>query len=327
MIADVLVIAEHDGREISPITFDLLYWGAQVARKNNWRLGVLLAGFEIGKFLNELQEASSDVVFVLDDPGLQQYTVPRYLHAIAGAIKQTTPQLVLMGHSYFGIEMGGGLAVILKSPLVSNCLSIDKVEGGFGVTRPIYGGTLLTRLHIQSAPPVLISMQKGSLPNATNAARNKRADIIRLDVPKEDGPSKLKVLKEKRPAIGEDITKAKTLIAVGRGIGQETKLGLFRELAEELGATIAASRPIVDMGWLPADHQVGLSGQTVKPNVYLACGISGAAQHLAGMRDAPLIIAINKDPAAPIFQVAHYGVVGDLFDFVPPLLRIAKEFK
>jgi electron transfer flavoprotein alpha subunit len=324
MIPDILVIAEHDGRDISPITFDLLYWGAQLAKDNNWHLGVLLAGFEIGKFSDELQGSSADVIFVLDDPGLQQYSAPRYLGAIAAAIKQKKPQLVLLGHSYFGIEMGGGLAVTLKSPLVSNCLTVDKVEDGFRVTRPIYGGALLTRLHIQSAPLILISIQKGSLPKATET---KRADIIRLDVADEDGPSQLEVLEESRPTIGEDITKAKTLIAVGRGIGQETKLSLFRELAEELGGTIAASRPIVDMGWLPADHQVGLSGQTVKPNVYLACGISGAAQHLAGMRDASLIIAINKDPAAPIFQVAHYGVVGDLFDFVPPLLRIARELK
>lgn len=324
MMPDVLVIAEHDGREISPITFDLLYWGAQVAKKNDWHLGVLLAGFEIGKRSNDLLESSADVIFVLDDPRLQQYSAPIYLRAITAAIKQTTPHLVLLGHSYFGIEMGGGLAVTLKSPLVSNCLNIEKVDGGFGVTRPVYGGSLLTRLHIQSAPPILISIQKGSLPKATET---KRADIIRLEVADEDGPSQLKVLQERRPTIGEDITKAKTLIAVGRGIGQETKLSLFRELAEELGGTIAASRPIVDMGWLPADHQVGLSGQTVKPNVYLACGISGAAQHLAGMRDASLIIAINKDPTAPIFQVAHYGVVGDLFDFVPPILRIAKELK
>ena len=276
-----------------------------------------------GSFRKELRESSADVVFVLDDPGLQQYSAPSYLRAIAASIKQTTPQLVLLGHSYFGIEMGGALAVTLQSPLVSNCLSVAKIEDGFGVTRPIFGGALLMRLHVQSAPPILVSMQKGSF--APKGAQTKRADIVRLNVPDENGTPKLKVLQEKQPRFGEDITKAKTLIAVGRGIGQEAKLGMFRELADELGGTLAASRPIVDMGWLPADHQVGLSGQTVKPNVYLACGISGAAQHIAGMKDAALIIAINKDPSAPIFQVAHYGVVGDLFDIVTPLLKIAKE--
>jgi electron transfer flavoprotein alpha subunit len=323
MIPDVLVIAEHDGREISPITCDLLSWGAQVAVENNWNLGVLLAGFEIGKLSNELRESGANVVFVLDNPGLQQYTAPSYLRAIVAGIKQTTPQLILLGHSYFGVEMGGGLAVTLKSPLVSNCLSIEKLENGFMVTRPIFGGALLIRLHIQGPPPMLASIQRGS--SAPKRAHNKRADIVRLNISQENGASKIKVLHEKQPSFGNDITKAKTLIAVGRGIGQETKLGLFRELAEHLGGTLAASRPIIDMGWLPADHQVGLSGQTVKPNLYLACGISGAAQHVAGMKDAGVIIAINKDASAPIFQVAHYGVVGDLFDIVTPLLKIAKE--
>jgi electron transfer flavoprotein alpha subunit len=219
--------------------------------------------------------------------------------------------------------MGGGLAVILKSSLVSNCLSIEKLENGFTVTRPIFGGALLIRLHIQGPPPILASIQRGS--SAPKSGQTKRADIVRLNVSQENGASKINVLHEQRPSFGTDITKAKTLIAVGRGIGQETKLGLFRELAEQLGGTLAASRPIIDMGWLPPDHQVGLSGQTVKPNLYLACGISGAAQHVAGMKDAGVIIAINKDATAPIFQVAHYGVVGDLFDIVTPLLKIAKE--
>jgi electron transfer flavoprotein alpha subunit len=300
-----------------------LSWGAQVALENNWHLGVLLAGFEIGQFSEELRESGANVVFVLDDPGLQQYTAPSYLRAIVAGIKQITPQLVLLGQSYFGVEMGGGFAISLKSPLVTNCLSVEKIDGGFGVIRPIFGGALLMRVHIQSAPPILVSMQKGS--TAPKGVHTKRADIVRLNVSHENGASKIKVLHEKQPNFGNNITKAKTLIAVGRGIGQETKLGLFRELAEQLGGTLAASRPIIDMGWLPADHQVGLSGQTVKPNLYLACGISGAAQHLAGMKDAGVIIAINKDASAPIFQVAHYGVVGDLFDIVTPLLRIAKE--
>lgn len=325
MSQEVLVIAEHDGREVDPITFDLLSWGSQIATENNWRLGVLISGFEVGEFLERLHGTGADVIFVLDDPRLQRYSAPSYLEAIADAIKQTTPQLVLLGHSYFGIEMGGALAVTLQAPLVSNCLSIAKIEDAFEVTRPIFGGALLTRLHVQSPPPILVSMQKGSL--VAKRDQTKVSEIVRLTVPRGTDTPKIKVVQEKQPAFGEDITKAKTLVAIGRGIGQENKLPLFRELAEELGGTLAASRPIVDMGWLPVDHQVGLSGRIVKPNVYLACGISGAAQHIAGMKDAPLIIAINKDPLAPIFQVAHYGVVGDLFEIVTPLLELAKKQK
>src|SRR5262245_8599530 len=323
MVPEVLVLAEHTDREIDAITFDLLSWGAQIAAKNNWALGVLLAGCETVRFSERLQESNADIVFVLDDPELRQYNAARYLHAIAAAIRQITPQLVLLGHSYFGIEMGGGLAATLQSPLVSNCLHVAKVEDGFVVIRPIYGGGLLARVRVQSTPPVLVSMQKGS--SIAKGTQTKSAEIVRLNVARENGASRLKVMQETQPAFGEDITKAKILIAVGRGIGQEAKLPLFRDLAEELGAKLAASRPIVDMGWISADHQVGLSGQTVKPNVYLACGISGAAQHIAGMKDTALIIAINKDPAAPIFQIAHYGVVGDLFEIVTPLLKLAKE--
>ena len=323
MVPEVLVIAEHDGRAVDPITFDLLSWGCQIATENNWHLGVLLAGFEVAQLSQTLRDSGADVVFVLDDPELRQYSAPAYLQAIAGAIKRTTPQLIILGHSYFGIEMGGGLAVTLQAPLASNCLSLAKIKQGFVVTRPIFGGALLARVHVQGAPPVLVSMQRGS--SVVKATQTKVAEVVRLNIPIGNGAPRLKVVQEKQPAFGEDITKAKTLIAVGRGIGQENKLALFRELAEELGVTLAASRPIVDMGWLPVDHQVGLSGQTVKPNVYLACGISGAAQHIAGMKDAGLIIAINKDPSAPIFQIAHYGVVGDLFEIVTPLLKLAKE--
>jgi electron transfer flavoprotein alpha subunit len=325
MSVEVLVIAEHDGREIDPITFDLLSWGSQIATENNWRLGVLVSGFEVGAFLEGFHRSGADVIFVLDDPRLQQYSAPRYLEANADAVKQTKPQLVLLGHSYFGIEMGGALAVTLQAPLVSNCLSIAKIEDGFEVIRPMFGGALLTRLHVQSPPPILVSMQKGSA--AAKRTQTKVPEIVRLTVPVGTDTPKIRVIQEQQPAFREDITKAKTLVAIGRGIGRENKIPLFRELAEELGGTLAASRPIVDMGWLPVDHQVGLSGRTVKPNVYLACGISGAAQHIAGMKDAGLIIAINKDPLAPIFQVAHYGVVGDLFEIAHALLELAKKQK
>jgi len=323
MSAEVLVIAEHNGSEVDPVTFDLLSWGAQIAAENHWRVGVLITGFEVGKFSGKLQESCADTILILDAPELQQYNPLSYREAIVGAIRKTTPKLVLMAHSYFGIEMGGALAVTLQAPLVSNCLSIVKIEDAYEVTRPIFGGALLTRIHIQNAPLVFVSMQKGSA--VPKRARIGSSDVVRLDVSSAAGIPKLKVVQETHPVFTEDITKAKIVLAVGRGIGQENKITLFHELAEKLGATLAASRPIVDMGWLPVDRQVGISGRTVKPNVYLACGISGAAQHIAGMKDAGMIIAINKDPMAPIFQVAHYGVVGDLFEITHLLLELAKE--
>jgi len=323
MSAEVLVIAEHNGSEIDPVTFDLLCWAFQIAAENHWRVGVLITGFEVEKFLGKIQESCADTIFILDAPELQQYNPVSYREAIAGAIRETTPQLVLIAHSYFGIEMSGALAVTLQAPLVSNCLSIVKIEDAYEVVRPIFGGALLTRMHIHNAPLVFVSMQKGSA--VPRRALIGSSSIVRLNVSSAADIPKLKVVQETHPVFTEDITKAKTVLAIGRGIGQENKVTLFVELAEKLGATLAASRPIVDMGWLPVDRQVGISGRTIKPNVYLACGISGAAQHIAGMKDARTIIAINKDPSAPIFQVAHYGVVGDLFEISRSLLELAKK--
>jgi electron transfer flavoprotein alpha subunit len=321
MVPDVLVIAEHNGVEIDPATFELITWARAFSTDNGWHLGVLLCGFGTDKFTTQLRDSGADIVFVWDDTRLQQYNASNYLHAVARAIRQTKPKLVILRHSYFGIEMGAGLAVDLQAPLVSNCLSVVRIDDGFAIRRPSFGGTMIMELHVHSASSILLSMQKGFA--HVEKARSSHAEIASLDISDEIGTPALRVVRETQPTFGGNITKSKIIIAVGRGIGDSSKLDLFRELAQKLGAALAASRPIIDMGWLPADHQVGLSGQTVKPNVYVAFGISGAAQHVAGMRDAGLIIAINKDASAPIFQVAHYGVVGDLFDVAPRLLRIA----
>ncbi len=323
MKPEILIVAEHDGAELDPLTFDLISCGSQIASEKSWKLGLLVLGFKLDGLLEKIRGSGVDVIFTIDDARLQEYNSCIHLEIIAHAVRETRPHLLLLGHSYFGIEIGSGLAPKLDTLLVSNCQSIKVTSGGFVVTRPMFGGMFLASLEIEATAPVLVSIQKGS--SVFKGPLIEASEIIRLAASAESNTAKIKVTRETKAAFGEDIAKADIVVAIGRGIGQESRVSLFRELAQALGGVIAASRPIVDMGWLPVDYQVGLSGRTVKPKVYLAWGISGSAQHIDGMKDSGLIIAINKDPSAPIFQVAHYGVVGDLFEIVPPLLEIAKE--
>ena len=186
----------------------------------------------------------------------------------------------------------------------------------------MFGGKFLATIEVNEASLLLLTLSKDS--SVSKRSLNHLCEIERKAYP-EHSQARVKVIGTTRPSRAEDITQAEVIVAVGRGIRDESQISLFRELAEALGGAIAASRPLVDSGWLTNDHQVGISGVTVRPKVYLAFGISGSAQHVAGMKQSRLIIAINNDPSAPIFQVAHYGVVGDLFEIVPPLLEIAKE--
>jgi electron transfer flavoprotein alpha subunit len=319
MMPEVLIIAEHDGEQADPINLDLLAWGAQIAAAKGWKTGVLVAGSGVDAIADQLRSSPADFILKLDAPSLKGYTSSSYVAAIAAALSAKPPKLVLLAHSYVGIELAGGLAAKLKAGLWSNCLSLACEGEGYRITRPIAGGAYVATLDIAGAPASVFSMQRGAAPSHRPA--NKTPEIVSLAAPAAAEATGIKIAGETKATFAEDITKADLLVAVGRGCGQQSQIQPFEDLAKALGGMIAASRPIIDMGWMTVDHQVGLSGRTVRPKVYLACGISGSAQHLAGMRDAAVIIAVNNDPNAPIFQVAHFGVVADMFDLVPELMR------
>ena len=323
MAPEILIVADHNGSELDPITHDLISWGSQIAGEKNWKLGVLVPGFGLHGVLETMRSSAADVIFSLDDPALQEYNSCVYVQAIAHTLTEARPRLILLGHSYLGIEISSGLAAKLESTLWNNCQTIKAAADGFLVTRPIARGAFVSTLKIKSGECNLITLQRGSSPPGKDRS-SKVPEIIKLSLPAESAITKIEVTGETKATFTEDITKADVLVAVGRGIGQQGQLPAYRELAQALGGSIAASRPIVDMGWLPVDYQVGLSGRTVRPKVYLACGISGSMQHLAGMRDSRLIIAINEDSSAPIFQLAHYGVVGDVNAILPALINQAK---
>lgn len=323
MKGDVLVLSEHYEEELDNITYELLTKGREVADALGSRLAILLVGDRLESFTEVLANSGADIVLSAEHPILQEYNTEVYCKVISDAVKDFGPGLFLTGYTYLGMEIGPAVAVRLGSPMVGNCSDLELSNGDVSVIRPMFGGTLDTRVDVQGTTPYVVSFQKGVLPK--RAQSPKPASVVPVPIEVDVAALRSKILGLVETAPGEvDITKASILVSVGRGIGDMGKIQIIRDLAEALGGAVACSRPVADMGWLPLEHQVGISAKTVAPKVYIACGISGASQHVAAMRDSSLIIAINKDPNAPIFGVAHYGVVGDLFDIVPAFIEAAR---
>jgi electron transfer flavoprotein alpha subunit len=245
---------------------------------------------------------------------------------IAQAAKQLDTRFLLIGYGLIGMELTPAIAAQMGVSALTNCVDLAYADGAVTVTRPVFDSTLHEQIALDPDERAVIALQKGSFTPSEAAGTQAPIEKMSIDVARIVARSKVLGIAEE-PMGDVDITKAEIVVSVGRGIGTQEKIPLIAELADALGGVLACSRPVVDVGWLPRERQVGASGRTVTPKIYIACGISGAIQHLAGMRDANRIIAINKDPNAPIFGVAHIGVVGDLFEIVPALTKAAKEAK
>jgi electron transfer flavoprotein alpha subunit len=280
-------------------------------------------GHRMENVLEALQGKGIDRILVVDDPGLALAGGEVQAHVFAEIAKQVEPRLVLVGYSLVGMELTPAIASNLRMNALTNCVNIELRDGAVTVTRPLFDGTIHAQIALEENAPAVVALQKGSATLTAPLAKQAVVRLITIDVNRI--PSRSRVLEITEEPKGDvDLAKAEIIVAVGRGIGDKEKIHFTAELAEALGGTLACSRPVVDVGWLPRERQVGASGKSVAPKVYVACGISGAIQHLTGMRDSKRIIAINKDPNAPIFQVAHIGVVGDLFEIVPALTKAAQ---
>jgi electron transfer flavoprotein alpha subunit len=324
-LSNILVLIELRDGAVDKLSLQLLAKARQLADSNDFKVVALAAGSGLKPITEFLIDKGADTVLSADHPQLADYNPELYTRTICEMISGRDYSLVLLGYTFIGMETGAALAARLSLPLFSNCIDIEiGSDASISLVRPVYGGMLQTRL--KGTLPVMVSIQKGAL---AGGARTSRPAILESFDAKIDVSLLRTVVKEilHPPADEVDITKANVIVGVGRGIGQPSNLGLARKLAETLGGVIAATRPVIDMGWLPAGYLVGLSGKTVSPRVYIACGISGAAQHLAGMGDSQLIIAINKDANAPIFNVAHYAVTGDLFQLIPAMIEEFKSTK
>lgn len=324
MQGTVLVIAEHWKGQIEGITLQMLTKGRELADATGGALAVLVLGHSLDDIVAAMQDKGMDEIHVLDDPALADAAGELQAHAIAEAVGRIEPGIVLIGYSLVGMELMPAIAHKLNITAMTNCVDVELDNGQVAVTRPYFEGSVHARILLDGPGPSLIAVQQGATPTVALPATTASVQPVEVDVSAIPVRSRVLELIEETPS-DIDITKMEILVSVGRGIGDKEKLGLIEDLAQALGGAMSCSRPLVDQGWLPRERQVGASGKIVTPKVYIACGISGASQHLAGMSEAKLIVAINKDQNAPIYQVAHYGVVADLFDIVPALAEAAKK--
>jgi electron transfer flavoprotein alpha subunit len=322
MSHDVLIVAERPGGVVSDLTVELIDKGRALASGLGGHCAVAL----LGDHPDASGLEGADVVYRVDDPRLSGYSPEAFELALAAVVQASDPRVVLLGTTTLGIDLAPALSVRLEAPIVSYVVGLELVSDELVATAQIYGGKLMaeTVLH---GDLVICCVIAGSLGAGDAGTSSDRVpEIIEVEPPADLGSLKATFLALREPErTGIDITAAELLVSVGRGIAGQENLELVQELADALGAPLSASRPIIDQGWLPKAHQVGKSGQKVKPKAYLAFGISGAPEHLEGMRTAEIIIACNTDPNAPIFDVATYGTTLDLFDLVPELTeRLAK---
>jgi electron transfer flavoprotein alpha subunit len=324
MPGSILVLAEHSDGKIDSLSSQVLAIGRRLAAEMEVELAAAVIGHRMENVIEALQGRGIDRILVVDDPALPLAGAEVQAHVFAEVIKQAPFRLVLIGYSLVGMELTPAIASNLGMIVLTNCVDIELCDGTLTVTRPLFDGTIQAQMALEGNATAVVALQKGPAIATTPSVKQTVVESILIEV--HSIPSRSRVLEITEESRGDvDLGKAEIIVAVGRGIGDKEKIRLAAELAEALGGTLACSRPIVDVGWLSRERQVGASGKSVAPKVYVACGISGAIQHLTGMRDSKRIIAINKDPSAPIFQVAHVGVVGDLFEIVPALTKAAQK--
>ncbi len=324
MSRDILVIVEHWKGQVDAITYQLLAKGSLLADAMGVGLSALVLGHQLGNTGEILKDTGMDTLLVVDDPALGQAGGEVHATVIAEVVRRIDPGLILVGYSLVGMELAPSLSARLGVIAMTNCINVDFLDGEVVVTRPLFEGTVHAKIALEGRGPALVALQRGATP--TVQLPGKEAFVQPLTIDMQAIPVRSEVLELiEDPPSEVDIAKAELLVSVGRGIGDKEKISIIEDLAQALGGLMACSRPLVDLGFLSRERQVGASGKSVAPRVYIACGISGASQHLSGMSDSKMIVAINKDPNAPIYQVAHYGVVADLFAIVPALTEAAKK--
>jgi electron transfer flavoprotein alpha subunit len=328
MANHILVFAEHQGGKLTRPTWEALTAGQHLAQSVGTTVAAVLLGSNLASLAAELAAAEVQEVLTVDSLQLAEYTADGYTLALRAVIEQQKPRFVVFSHTYQVRDFAPKLAAALDRGLVSDCLGYRNEEGKLIFVRQVFQGKYCADIECAGEAPSFVSFQAaafredavqrgaGAAP-ITSVAVEIAADAIRAK-PGER-------FREAKQAV--DLTQAELIVSVGRGIKAPENVALAQKLADALGAELGASRPICDSGWLPMDRQIGSSGQTVAPKLYVALGISGAIQHMVGMKGSNTVVAINKDKEAPIFEVATYGIVGDLFEIVPPLIEEIKKAK
>ncbi|HEY32082.1 MAG TPA: electron transfer flavoprotein subunit alpha/FixB family protein [Dehalococcoidia bacterium] len=323
-MSSILVVAEHRNQTLADVSYQVLSKGRQLADQAQMELLAAVAGVDIDAYAKELTRWADRVIIVNNDQ-LEEPLAEPYQKLIAHLIREIRPGIVLMGHSSFAMDLVPSLSVELGIPLVTDCVDIFWQNGDILVTRSIYNGKANASYSFAQSETILITGRVGEFP-VEEGQRQGWIEEIEFAFEEECDYKKFEGYLEVEAA-GVDITQAEVLVSVGRGIKEKKNLEIVEELARVLGGVVSCSRPVVDYGWLPSERQVGLSGKTVQPKLYLGLGISGAFQHVVGMKGARMTVAINKDAKAPIFSVANYGIVDDVLKVVPALVNKISELK
>jgi electron transfer flavoprotein alpha subunit len=324
-MAEIFVLTEHRQGQIRDITFEMLTKGRELAGKTNTELTALLLGRDVKNQAKTLSDYAKRVLLV-EDEKLENFNSTAYKKVLSSLINEHKPLLTLIGHTSFGVDLAPSLAVSLNMPLATDCIDLEFEDETLTVTRQMYGGKVNVKAVLHKAEGYIATVRQATFPVEKEAPVN--GEIVEVPCPLSEEITEKRFIEYVLPSLGAvDITAAEVLVGVGRGIKDGVNIPPIEELAKTFGGALACSRPIVDKGWLSNDHQVGSSGKTVKPKLYIALGISGAFQHVLGMKNSDLIIAVNKDSKAPIFSVADYGVAEDLFKIVPPLKNKILELK
>ena len=335
----VYVFAQQVDNQVSSIAFELLGKAKELAAPLNTQVTAVLIGSDVKNLCDELAEYGADKIIVVDDPELKEYRTEPYAHALASVINEYKPEIVLVGATAIGRDLGPTVSARVATGLTADCTVLEigdfplvaipgkedeQKHNQLLMTRPAFGGNTIATIACPDNRPQMATVRPGVMQKIT-PVKGAKAEIIEFN-PGFTPNNKYVTIKEVVKAVNDvaDIMDAKILVSGGRGVGSAENFKILEDLAAVLGGTVSCSRAVVDSGWLPRDLQVGQTGKTVRPNVYFAIGISGAIQHVAGMEESGIIIAINKDEDAPIFDVADYGIVGDLNKIVPQLTESLK---
>jgi len=320
-MSGVWVWVEHNDGKIAPISLEVLGVARQIAGERGEEVTAVVTGHDVAQVAAGAFNYGADAVIGADDETLADFRVEAHGPLVAGLIEERSPAVLLTGASIHGGDLAAWVAARLDAGLVPDGTSVNVEDGTVVVTRPVYAGKLLSHTRVTGDLQV-ITLRSRAFPAAEETGATGQAEWVDPAVGEEEIPTKVLSIES---AGGEvSLTDARIIVSGGRGVGGPEGFAPVRELAEVLNAAVGASRATVDAGWIPYDHQVGQTGKTVSPDLYIANGISGAIQHQAGMRTSKVIVAVNTDPEAPIFKIASYGIVGDLFKVLPAL---TEEFR
>jgi electron transfer flavoprotein alpha subunit len=325
MADTILVVAEQREGKLNRVSFETITAAQAISKETGWPVEVVLAGSGIGSLAQELAGKAVARVYALEAPVLAAYTSDAYVFALKQFVQEKQPKLVLFPHTYQVRDFAPRLALALDRSLISDAVGYKYENGKLLFTRQMFQGKFVADVAFAGDAPWLATLQIGTYRADQAESGSAAVETVEAAQPATLRITPHEVFQEAKQAV--DLSQAEVIVAIGRGIKEQKNVAIAEDLAKALGGEVAASRPICDNGWLPLERQIGSSGQTVAPKLYIALGISGAIQHIVGMKGARTIVAINKDKEAPIFEIADYGVVGNLFDVVPAMTEEIKKAK